>query len=714
MFRRSDKSDAIPLTDYSETLLPASPRQSLIEEDRGRTSSNGSGFCGIRFGHGYKFGVRCCLLSVTTVFTVNLVLTIVSVARSSISGGLGTISHGKCNDIKRTDLWLHLLINILSTALLGASNYCMQCLSSPTRKEVDAAHSSRIWVDIGVPSLRNLSKISRPRLWLWLALGCSSIPLHLLYNSAIFATLSYEKYAVFAVAPDFVTGSPWDVGVLNATLATSGTKSQTFFAQIARLQADVTSLKRLENADCIAAYGTTFISDYGDLLVVLDTVPPANNSLIDMVNAMDTGTPYTGSPSDWICPDRDVRPCSPARERADAVNWEWYKTKISYCLAQQVEPRCELQFSIAIMIIVLVCNMCKGLCMAVMIWRPDWLPLITIGDAVASFIQQPDPVTLGSCIAGKGRYTTRDWRNTVTPYTSSRHRWFAGASKGRWAVTYTLCGLTILVAAGLLAMGLDAVHSTGNSGALSLGFGEISGRALISFASSNTEYDSSVVAMVLVANIPQLLLSFLYFCFNGLFTCMLLAEEWSGYAHQRKALRVSKPRGNQRSTYRLQLPYKYGLPLLIIAALLHWLVSQSIFLARVRAYDPNGQIPSPDDDISTCGYSPRAILTTLLVSILVLLIGLGFGFFRHYKPGIQLVGSCSAAISAACHTMEYEGDISMDKLMWGDVAAVNEINGRSVTGVRHCTFSAREVRMPEVGVFYAGKEGREREMEVDW
>lgn len=43
--------------------------------------------------------------------------------------------------------------------------------------------------------------------------------------------------------------------------------------------------------------------------------------------------------------------------------------------------------------------------------------------------------------------------------------------------------------------------------------------------------------------------------------------------------------GQQRSTYRLQLPYVYGVPLVIISSGLHWLVSQSLFLARVTMFD---------------------------------------------------------------------------------------------------------------------------------
>ena len=56
----------------------------------------------------------------------------------------------------------------------------MQILSSPTRKEVDRAHSKKQWLDIGIPSTRNLRAISGKRILMWIALAFSSIPLHLM------------------------------------------------------------------------------------------------------------------------------------------------------------------------------------------------------------------------------------------------------------------------------------------------------------------------------------------------------------------------------------------------------------------------------------------------------------------------------------------------------------------------------------------------------
>ena len=56
----------------------------------------------------------------------------------------------------------------------------MQCLTAPTRADIDRAHEKNAWLDIGILSLKNLHYIGYQRLTLWTVLGLSSIPLHLL------------------------------------------------------------------------------------------------------------------------------------------------------------------------------------------------------------------------------------------------------------------------------------------------------------------------------------------------------------------------------------------------------------------------------------------------------------------------------------------------------------------------------------------------------
>lgn len=216
-----------------------------------------------------------------------------------------------------------------------------------------------------------------------------------------------------------------------------------------------------------------------------------------------------------------------------------------------------------------------------------------------------------------------------------------------------------------------------------MGFGTVN-------SDSMTDLSLGLIPTVLVVNAPQMLSSFLFLNYNGLFTCMLLADEWNGYISERKPLRVTSPKGTQRSTYRLQLPYKYGIPLLVISGTLHWLVSQSLFLALVVEVYTDGTENSIENDM---GYSCIAIITTIFLGSIIVILGILIGF-RRYKPGIPLVGSCSAAISAACHPPKEDDNAAEKPVMWGVVSTKN--------GIGHCCFTSFEVTPPVEGEIYAG------------
>lgn len=240
-----------------------------------------------------------------------------------------------------------------------------------------------------------------------------------------------------------------------------------------------------------------------------------------------------------------------------------------------------------------------------------------------------------------------------------------------------------------------------------LGYGTVTSESMIGW---NFAGGQGLLLTILIANSPQLLLSFLFLTYNGMFTCMRLTEEWMGYAHERKPLRVTDPVGAQRSTYRLQLPYRYGIPMLILSGILHWLVSQSLFLARIIAIDANGNEDAAGS-ISTVGYSCIAIITVIPVGVIVVLIGIITGL-RRYRSGMPLAVSCSAAISAACQRPDGDVDAAIKPVMWGAISQkvkwldeegrAVRWRGTSTEGlVGHCCFTSFEVSPPVEGKLYA-------------
>ena len=129
---------------------------------------------------GWRMGVSVCTLFVAIALIINLTCTIWAVTTLPTAKDGRIIREGSCTSVRGLGIWIHLAINILSTILLGASSYTMQCLASPSRCEIDKAHSKGRSLKIGILSVSNLPHISRRRFGLWLLLASSSIPLHIL------------------------------------------------------------------------------------------------------------------------------------------------------------------------------------------------------------------------------------------------------------------------------------------------------------------------------------------------------------------------------------------------------------------------------------------------------------------------------------------------------------------------------------------------------
>jgi hypothetical protein len=121
-------------------------------------------------------GAFFCALSLT----INVVITILAMRSPMDTDGYRrTLFQGDCDKTRRLNVVIHLVINLLSTVILASSNYAMQCLSAPTRTELDRAHEKSKWLDIGVLSFRNLAEIGRAKVIFWTLLAISSLTLHL-------------------------------------------------------------------------------------------------------------------------------------------------------------------------------------------------------------------------------------------------------------------------------------------------------------------------------------------------------------------------------------------------------------------------------------------------------------------------------------------------------------------------------------------------------
>ena len=412
-------------------------------------------------------GVALCAATSGLVFVLNLTLTVWASSKYGLEAGVGTIHYGSCDKTRSLSLWLHILINLLSTLLLGASNYTMQCLTSPTRDEIDRAHSCHDWLDVGVPSLRNLRRISRDRALLWWLLALSGIPLHLFYNSAVFSTLARQDYSVFAASPELITGAVAD---WSASVERVSGMDEPYTLQ--RFQ-DLSTWKRLKNEDCMRAYAQSFVSSQGDVLAISASLnasqliyPIADswNLPANVWNGKTWAQPWSVEDSSgnyvnpvasnytppylWICYNYQIyRPqrysgdwCDPNVIIANkhAAGWTlsaYDKTEqytVQYCLSQPIVERCKVQFGLVIMSVVIVCNFLKGLCMVLTLWCHKSQPLVTLGDAIESFLRKADPTTENMCFAGKAAFLEGQWKRAPIAFVKDQWSWSSSVSYRRW------------------------------------------------------------------------------------------------------------------------------------------------------------------------------------------------------------------------------------------------------------------------------------------
>lgn len=514
---------------------------------------------------------------------------------------------------------------------------------------------------------------------------------------------------------EFLTSDgPWDISSFTFSVEPQVTETETG-ANLLSLKQSASALERLSAEDCIRSYGKDIVSNRRNLLAVTpnDANLPTDESLLVWYESSSTGRLESYL---WMCYNSHLPSiCDTSELIANVTRDSWKlmgslgEVPIDYCLSERIEESCRLQFSVPIMIVVIICNLGKVIAVFLILWRGTAKPLANVGDAAASFLEATDHTTAGLCLSSKKDFPKGTAWTKSSLLSAQKGRqfwkpmrswWFAIPGIKRWILTLIPGIITLVLSGELLKLGLSNLDSyrrpTDLSSLASMGLGAINSYSVINDGGTKDRFlPTSLTGFILLANSPQLIISIIYFAFNALFTCMLLAHEWNSYTYKRKPLRVTGPKDQQRSTYYLSLPYTYAIPLMALSGLLHWLVSQSFFLVRFDHYKSTGEFSR---SISNCGYSCIAIIAAMIVGSILVLLALAMGC-RRYKPGIPTAGSCSAAISAACHPPPGDKEVATLPVQWGAVELLESSNG-----VGHCSFTSREVSMPVGGRVYAGFE----------
>ena len=132
------------------------------------------------------------------------------------------------------------------------------------------------------------------------------------------------------------------------------------------------------------------------------------------------------------------------------------------------KEKCKVQLSLGITAVVISCNLVKVCCMFMTVVRSREPTLVTLGDAIDSFLRIPDPTTMGICFADRW-FIEREWkhRSRAGPRRWNQNgvqRWWTSVSRTRWITCGFSCSIVIITAGVLLYMAVDeAVYFTSAS-----------------------------------------------------------------------------------------------------------------------------------------------------------------------------------------------------------------------------------------------------------
>ncbi|KAI0439051.1 hypothetical protein F4803DRAFT_68401 [Xylaria telfairii] len=691
---------------------------------------------------------------IATTLTANIGLVIYASLKYPARNGIGNIYAGKCETVQTSNRYLHLLINTLSTGMLSASNFCIQLQASPTRATINHVHKRNNWLDIGVLSFRNLRHTSWWQLAPCMILALSSLPIHLLFNSAVFQSLGSNDYTVAVVKDSFLSGASWNLSTAERNRHGDPAwddyrvnPKKNYQTIIAGIQNNIThGLYDAKNVSACYAFYDDYWAVQGNAVILVQNETAQQNtedSLLLYVSVVPRWDDWAKNM--WAASNGTGRfvafsPPPPIRS--------WFlgppRYEVSRCLVQVQPPeatmnRCRLQYSTHILYIVIVLNFIKTLTMLV-VWgcrktdercrtasrgksgkktnesiiAPEEFALTTLGDAIASFMREPDETTKNMCLATKHDIVNslkrappdRKGKKAPSPEPHARKwraeniRWMSAVTWKQWfylILLYTISLTALYVILGATCASLQyrlRSDSLPLSFLRSLGFGSVSPYTNLNIHLPRGD-PRGLLINVLIINSPQLLFSVLYTLYSIVLTTFLIQREFSLMVSHRKTLRVSEPTGIQRSSYFISLPLRYGIPLKLSGALLHWLISQSFFISRITALTPEG-IEDDENTFSTVGNSPIAIFVTGIAAFTSIIIIILLGC-RKYDGTMRMVSTNSKAISAACHSLVEDREYGYQLPVQWSVVEVGE------DGVGHCAFttaSCHVVRKPQENSLY--------------
>lgn len=663
-----------------ERMLPPMPEEGGGGEKGGNGgATHGGGWR--RQLTGWRGGVLLICIVTSLVLVVGFVCLILAVSKTRMLGGESTVYAGSCANTARVEWGIRTVANIAAIVMLAGANYVFQVLTSPTRAEVSAAHDSRRWLDIGIPSIRNLRSIAASRVALACAVLLAALVGGVMYNSFLYTTTeAVASYEGVFVTPAFLLGAPFS----NASETNRDGLSRLQILSLQDAAARPGQLVNLTSArECLDVFGGPYTVGFDAFVAVTDFSSDANS----LVQTLGDGHLLSGyldpnSPPDQLYLDPFITGLPTTGPAGDLII---PPVSVSYCLARPTAspPQCSVRLSSSFLGICILLNLVLVLLAAAvlsLLSRTEFVPLATLGDALASFLADPDPTTRGTCLLTKHDVWAGRWGGGASSaggsapsssYNSAGHfepkfyvppghtqRWMHAPSIPRWLLAITTWLVPVALTSAALAVTL---HSSDVTRHFSPFAQTTSPRAVLFTVPGkgrpgdedvpSTLPDDPILrtpttppapALALLSALPHLLLAALYLVANSHLTVYAFADELSLFAlgHHR-VLRLSAAPSRSRkdghlhggaanTSLYLTLPRPYSWVLVLLFAVLGTILRGCLVVVAVDNTGASATSTASTSPALLTGlaFSTTGLLVLLLLLVLLAALVLGLGFRR--------------------------------------------------------------------------------------
>lgn len=384
------------------------------------------------------------------------------------------------------------------------------------------------------------------------------------------------------------------------------------------------------------------------------------------------------------------------------VSDQWME--VSECYVATDPDVCALQINWPLLIIATGCNLLKILVVfaSQLGLGSRFKPAMSIGDVAKFFLSRSEGATEKTTfkrqVFRKTNAASEIETRAIPGASTAKQRGslLSSTSKTLWAWIWTLI-LGCIIA--LLALGFtldtsDLFQHFGPSPRQDIA-GLFEGPSDIQ---SLDESPSNNFTVALEANMLQLVLSIVTVIVQDLLLSSAAILEWAEYASSTDGLRVSDPKGSQRSSPIMSLPFIWATMSMTTLTIAHWLVSESISVNHVQIFS----FTSTDESDGPNHWSEiffAASKTASFVTAIYLILGTtGLVLSLHFKgvpSSVPRIGNNSRMIEVVCQRARYEdADMVTKPLKWG------VLRESGMNGLLRLGFSAVEVGEPISGQEY--------------